>query len=245
MRYKLTIEYDGSRYSGWQVQKDHRSVQGELLAAAAKVFENQQIELYGSGRTDTGVHARGQVAHLDVPADRRLSPEQIQHQLNAELPHDVNVLRVEKAHPKFHARHDARLRTYVYQVSRRRDAFAKRFVWWVRDPLDLRRMRAAAATLTGFHDFRAFGDTEVAGQSTTVDLSRVEVVEDGDRILIYVAGSHFLWKMVRRLVGVLVEVGRGRMAVEDVERFLEPPFPRDPARLTAPPSGLFLEKVEY
>ncbi|HLP93469.1 MAG TPA: tRNA pseudouridine(38-40) synthase TruA [Saprospiraceae bacterium] len=242
-KFKMTLEYDGARYAGWQLQKNDRSVQGELLDAAAKLFGNQPIEVYGAGRTDAGVHARGQVAHLEV-AETRLNPDQIRIGLNDVLPHDINILRVEKAHPKFHARHDARSRSYTYQISKRRDAFGKKYVWWVRDPLDIRAMRDAAARLEGFHDFRSFGATEKAGQSTLVDLDQVEIREEADRIYIHITGSHFLWKMVRRMVGVLVEVGRGRMNGQDVETFLKTDS-REPAKYTAPPSGLFLERIEY
>ncbi len=243
MRFKLTLEYDGSRYAGWQLQKNDRSVQGELLDAAYKVFDTRSIELYGAGRTDAGVHARGQVAHLDVP-NTLLKPEQIQMRMNDELNHDVNILLVEKAAPKWHARHDARSRSYTYQISKRRDAFGKKYVWWVRDQLNLPAMRAAALALQGFHDFRSFGDIEKDDQSTMVDLTKVEIRETDDRIYIHITGSHFLWKMVRRIVGILVEIGRGRMPVETVEMFLDRPS-REPARFTAPPSGLFLEKVVY
>jgi tRNA pseudouridine38-40 synthase len=242
-KFKMTLEYDGARYSGWQLQKNDRSIQGELLDAAAKLFGNQPIEVYGAGRTDAGVHARGQVAHLEL-AETRLNPDQIRIGLNDVLPHDINILRVEKAHPKFHARHDARSRSYTYQISKRRDAFGKKYVWWVRDPLDVRAMRDAAARLEGFHDFRSFGATEKAGQSTLVELNQVEIREEADRIYIHITGSHFLWKMVRRMVGVLVEVGRGRMNGQDVETFLKTES-REPAKYTAPPSGLFLERIEY
>lgn len=243
VRFKLLIEYDGSRYAGWQLQKNDRSVQGELLEAAATVFQTRQLELYGAGRTDAGVHARGQVAHLDVP-DTRLTPEQIRMRLNDQLPHDLNILDVHKVNPRFHARHDARSRSYVYQISKRRDAFGKKYVWWVKDKLDVEAMRRAAALLVGFHDFASFGDVEKEDQSTKVDLTRFDIREDADRIYLHISGSHFLWKMVRRMVGVLVEVGRGRMTEENVRQFLLSPS-REPARLTAPPSGLFLEKVEY
>ena len=239
----MTLEYDGSRYAGWQLQKNDRSIQGELLDAAAKLFGNQPIEVYGAGRTDAGVHARGQVAHLEVP-ETRLNPDQIRIGLNDALPHDINILRVEKAHPKFHARHDARSRSYTYQISKRRDAFGKKYVWWVRDALNVSAMREAAARLEGFHDFRSFGATEKEGQSTLVDLDRVDIREDADRIYLHITGSHFLWKMVRRIVGVLVEVGRGNMTGQDVETFLKTTS-REPAKYTAPPSGLFLEQIDY
>lgn len=243
-RFKLTLEYDGSRYSGWQLQKDERSIQGELIQVATKVFDNQPVEIYGAGRTDAGVHARGQVAHLEV-GNTRLSPDQVRMAMNDALGHAINILQVEKVNPKFHARFDARSRSYTYQISKRRDAFGKKYVWWVRDPLNLSAMRNAAARLEGFHDFRSFGMTEKDVQkSTKVDLYRVEIREEGDRIIIHITGSHFLWKMVRRMVGVLVEVGRGNMAAQDIDLFLKTDS-REPARFTAPPSGLFLEHVEY
>ena len=242
-RFKLTLEYDGARYAGWQFQRNERSIQGELLEAAFKIFETQDVEIYGAGRTDAGVHARGQVAHLEAPVER-MAPDQLLIRFNELLTHDINILRIEKAPPRFHARHDARSRSYVYQISKRRDAFAKKYVWWVRDRLDVKAMAAAAARLEGFHDFASFGDVEKEGQSTMVEMTRVEVREDADRIYIHLTGSHFLWKMVRRIVGVLVEVGRGRMSGQTVEDFLENPS-REPARLTAPPSGLFLEQISY
>lgn len=242
MRYKLTIEYDGTRYAGWQLQKNERTIQGELLEAAFKAFETRQIEIYGAGRTDAGVHARGQVAHLEVPG--REQPEHIKMWLNDLLPHNINVLTVEPANPRFHARHDARSRTYVYQISRRRDAFAKHFTWWVKFPLNLTLMQQAADELVGFHDFRSFGEVEKEDQSTKVEMQFIKIKEDGDRIYITLKGSHFLWKMVRRIVGVLVEVGRGRMTVDTVSSYLQTPS-REPSKLTAPPSGLFLERIDY
>lgn len=244
MRYKLLIEYDGSRYSGWQLQKNDRSIQGELIAAATKIFGAAPIELYGSGRTDAGVHARGQVAHLEIRDDLRLKPEQILMRLNDELSHDINILSVEKTHAKFHARFDAKERTYVYQISKRRNAFAKKYVWWVRDKLNTKVMRQVADELTGFHDFQSFGDISEKGQSTQVELKKIDIAEDADHIFITVTGSHFLWKMVRRIVGTLVEAGRGRLSPDTVISWLEMPS-REPAKLTAPPSGLFLERVVY
>lgn len=244
MRYKLLIEYDGSRFAGWQLQKNDRSIQGELIAAATALFGNPPLELYGSGRTDAGVHARGQVAHLEIRGESRLRTDQIQMGLNDHLPHDINVLLVAKAAPRFHARFDAKERIYVYQISKRRDAFGKKHVWWVRDHLDVAAMKSAAALLVGFHNFRSFGSVPDPTQSTMVEMNRVEITEDADRIYITISASHFLWKMVRRMVGVLVEVGRKNLSNADILRFLEQPSP-EPARLTAPPSGLFLEEVKY
>ena len=125
-RFKLTMEYEGTRYSGWQVQKNARTVQGEILGAARKVFQRDDFELMGSGRTDAGVHAMGQVAHLEVQT--MLAPHIMRMKINDELPADIHVLDISKAQPRFHARHDAEARSYLYHISTRRSAFAKRFV---------------------------------------------------------------------------------------------------------------------
>ena len=135
-------------------------------------------------------------------------------------------------------------RSYLYQVSRRRTAFAKPFVWWLKEPLDLSRMAEAASRFSGMHDFRSFSDDDPEDKSTAVLIDEVRICEDGDLILIRVAGSHFLWKMVRRMVGVIVEIGRGGLPVAAVDEFLRRPS-EVPARLTAPASGLFLERVFY
>ena len=201
-----------------------------------------RFEVYGAGRTDAGVHALGQVAHLDVRT--ALPPESLRRRLNDCLPADIHVLTLEKVPHRFHARHDAIARAYVYQIARRRTAFAKPYVWWVRDPLHLEPMRAAARALTGRRDFRGFTDDDPDEKSTIVEIGRLDVEEAGDAVLVTVEGSHFLWKLVRRMVGVLVEVGRGGLTASDVPLLLADPAGL-PARLTAPPSGLFLARVRY
>ena len=241
-RYKLTLEYAGTRYSGWQIQANARTVQGELHRALTAVLRTDRFETYGSGRTDAGVHALGQVAHLDAAA--LPPPATLVARANDELPADINVLAAERVQPKFHARHSARARSYIYQVSRRRTAFGKPFVWWVKDDLDVARMRDAATALVGLRDFRQFTDDDPDEKSTKAQIDAVTIVEDGDLILIRIVGSHFLWKMVRRLTGVLVEVGRGGLSPGDVPALLTGRSDL-PARLTAPASGLLLEKVMY
>lgn len=241
-RYKLTLEYTGTRYSGWQVQKNARTVQGELHRAIAVVVDGPPLELYGSGRTDAGVHALGQVAHVELAAS--MPPEVFRMKLNDELPSDVHVLAVQPVGRRFHARHGAVSRSYLYQISRRRTALAKPFVWWIKDDLDVRRMAEAAALFRGMHDFQSFTDLDPEEGSTRVLLEGCEVAEEGALVLVRVVGSHFLWKMVRRLVGVLAGVGRGTLAIADVAGFLNARS-GVPAQLTAPPSGLFLEGVYY
>jgi len=241
-RFKLLIEYAGTRYSGWQIQKNARTVQGELLRAVRDATGETPQELYGAGRTDAGVHALGQVAHLDVRT--ALPPESLRRRVNDALPADINVLSIHKAPHRFHARHDAVARAYVYQIARRRTAFGKPFVWWIKEPLDLHAMRAAATALTGRRDFRGFTDDDPDEKSTIVEIGAIAVEEHGDALLIVIEGSHFLWKLVRRMVGVLVEVGKGSLAPGDVAGLLDAPSGL-PAALTAPPSGLFLARITY
>lgn len=237
--YKLTIEFEGTRYSGWQMQSNTpKTVQGRLVAAAREAFG--ECEVGGAGRTDAGVHAAGQVAHMRIR--RRVRPFDIQLELNDRLPPDIHVLQVEAAHDAFHARHDATSRVYLYQISRRRTAFAKPFVWWVRDSLDAAAMQQAAQRLVGMHDFRNFTDRRNAAESTKVLLEFVDIGETGDLILIRLGASHFLWKMVRKIVATLVEVGRGNLDADGVASLLAGEKMVEP---TAPPSGLFLEQILY
>ncbi len=241
-RFRLLIEYNGTRYAGWQVQKNARTVQGELIRAAREVTQRETLEVYGAGRTDAGVHALGQVAHLDVATT--LPAGTLLERLNDALPGDINVRALTVASHRFHARHDAVARRYVYQISRRRTAFGKRFVWWVRAPLDLDAMRRAAGVFQGLHDFEAFSDDRRSEKSTKVLVDDVAIVERGDLVLMRVTGSHFLWRMVRRMVGVLVAVGSGEVKAADVAQLMRGSGEL-PARLTAPASGLFLEAVAY
>jgi tRNA pseudouridine38-40 synthase len=249
MRLKLTIEYAGTRYSGWQIQKNARTIQGEIDRAIREAIGVETFELYGSGRTDAGVHALAQVAHLDLPVGERgpassLPVETLRRRINDTLPSDINILRIDRARHRFHARHDAVARSYIYQIARRRTAFAKSFVWWVKEDLDVGAMRRTAARFVGMHDFRSFSDADPQQKSTKVLVEAFDVHEDGDLILVHIEGSHFLWKMVRRLVGVLAEVGRGALTAERAAALLLEPSPL-PARLTAPAAGLFLERVYY
>jgi tRNA pseudouridine38-40 synthase len=243
-RFKLTIEYAGTKYSGWQIQKNARTIAGEIDRAVRTITGRTDFELYGSGRTDAGVHALGQVAHLDVVT--ALSADALLHALNAGLPDDINILAAVAVPHRFHARYDAVARRYLYQIARRKPASAKAFVWWVRERLDVQQMRRAANAFVGFKDFDAFAEADPtqAGRSTLVLVDRLEVEASGDLVLVAIEGSHFLWKMVRRIVGVLVEVGRGAIAPDGAATLLTSAS-GEPARLTAPAAGLFLERVYY
>jgi len=257
--FKLTLEYDGSKFSGWQQQINARTVQGELILAAQDLFR-AEIDVQGAGRTDAGVHALGQVAHIKLRTATRLAPEQILRDLNSRLPSSIAVVALTSAPPRFHARHDAISRAYFYQISTRKTALAKRYVWWVKEPLETNPMREAAALLAGRHDFAAFRapDPSKPGESTIVVVDSAEIgtagsadgVLDDHLIVFRVEASHFLWKMVRRLAGTLVKIGKGDVTVEQFRALLEPEKRRlqpglDIASWTAPASGLFLEAVKY
>jgi tRNA pseudouridine38-40 synthase len=243
---RATLEYDGGRYRGWQSQVNARTVQGVLAAAVREVL-GEGVRIQGAGRTDAGVHALGQVASLHLSQAPRQPLGPLRRALNDKLPFDVNVLDLREAPPHFHARHDALLRIYRYRISRRRTAFGKPFVWWVKDRLDAAAMERAAARLVGRHDYASFCDNSEGHDSTLVEVSyaRVEVpAETPDLVLFRICASHYLWKMVRRIVGVLVEIGTGRLDEEAVARFFTEKSPKI-AEWTAPASGLFLESVVY
>src|SRR5579862_7521832 len=190
MRFKLTIEYAGTRYSGWQIQKNARTIQGEIERAIQETTGTTSFELYGSGRTDAGVHALRQVAHLDIHTT--LPPDTLKRRINDALPVDIVITAVAPVPHRFHARHDAVARSYIYQLSRRRTAFAKPFVWWVKDPLDFARMQEAGRDFVGQHDFRSFTADDPREKSTEVRVAAVTLREEGDLILIRVQGSHFV-----------------------------------------------------
>ncbi|MFM8532485.1 MAG: tRNA pseudouridine(38-40) synthase TruA, partial [Acidimicrobiia bacterium] len=192
-RYKLTCEYAGTRYSGWQKQKNARTVQGEIERAIGELTRDKTFEFMGSGRPDAGVHALRQVAHLDIR--KPMPAESIRRGINDGLPADIHILSVDTVPHRFHARHSAVARSYVYQIGRRRSAFAKPVVWWVKDSLDLGAMRAAAAQFSGMHDFQSFSDDDPDGKSTDVLVEDGTIAHDGDLSLVSVGGSHFFWKM--------------------------------------------------
>ncbi|HKV40947.1 MAG TPA: tRNA pseudouridine(38-40) synthase TruA [Blastocatellia bacterium] len=257
--WKLTLEYDGTRYHGWQEQKNARAIAGELRSAAGGFFDGP-VEVGGAGRTDGGVHALAQVAHLK--GRRRVTASELLRGINDRLPPDINLIRVEEAPHRFDARHSAVARYYLYQISTRRSAFAKRFVWWVKDPLDLGAMTEAAQLLPGMHDFSAFCDKRIEEErSSLVLVHSAELARHGDLILFRIGASHFLWKMVRRITGMLVEIGRGTASPKDFGAALQPGYSKkgqglrdtpsgtpkklDIAAKTAPASGLFLELVSY
>jgi len=246
--FKALLEYDGSRYSGWQDQKNARTIMGELKKAAKEVFR-EDVEMQGAGRTDAGVHALGQVMHFKVVHPVRDRPAVLVKRLNDLLPADIVILDIEPTRRDFHARHDALSRTYLYQLSSRKQAFMKKYVWWIKEPLDIPAMQQAVGILPGRHDFVCFraDDPSRQDESTIVEVNHAEITTEEEVITFRIEASHFLWRMVRRIVGVLVKVGLHEINQKDLQVLLEGNrTPRmDIAAWTAPASGLFLEEVRY
>jgi len=245
--FKIYLEYCGTNYSGWQEQKNAKTVQGTLIKHIKEVFAstkgtNRFIELIGSGRTDKGVHALEQVAHLKC--ETMLAPEALKMKINDLLPSDINILEIEKAPLNFHARHSAKSRQYLYVISKRRTAFEKKYVWWIKDKLNVDLMKNTAELFKGMNDFSSFADKDTLEKSTLVFVEDITITEKEEKIFLRIKASHFLWKMVRRIVGSLVEVGRGNLLSEDIKFYLKNPS-TELTKYTAPPSGLFLEKVFY
>lgn len=246
--WKNTLEYDGTNYSGWQEQNNARTIVGTLRKSVEEIL-NAPVEIQGAGRTDAGVHALAQVAHMRVKVKRTVHPEQLMRQWNDDLPADISILEFAAASPRFHARHDAKSRSYIYQISQRKNAFAKRHVWWMKEKLDVEAMTRAAKLIEGRHDFTCFRalDPSKPDDSPIVVVDLCEIEQHDDLILFRIEASHFLWRMVRRITGVLVRLGKGEITNADFERLLGAQC--DPSlkvsEWTAPAAGLFLERIRY
>ena len=243
-RYKLTVEYDGSVFSGWQRQENAPSVQ-QTLEAAAEALDGAAVQVIGAGRTDAGVHATGQVAHLDMV--KTLRADKVRDALNAHLrPSPVSVLEAEEADPGFHARFDATGRSYVYRIVNRRADLAldKGRAWRVVVDLDAEAMHAAAQALVGRHDFTTFRDANCQAETPVKTLREISVARVGQVIEIRTSARSFLHRQVRSMVGSLMEVGRGRESVGWIGEILAA-ADRTKCGPVAPADGLYLVGVSY
>ena len=255
--WKLVLAYDGTDFFGWQVQPDRATIQGTLADAIAAVT-GERVLPQGSGRTDAGVHARGQVASFCLTAS--IPAASLVRALNRRLPESIRLLSAEPAAAEFHARHSARAKTYEYRIFRGEicPPWTARFAWALNWPLEVERMQEAAEQVMGTHDFSSFAasDPDFAARrdedngAGSGDVDNVRTVfesnwnAEGDLLLYRVRGNGFLHHMVRNLVGTFVDAGRGRVKPEDVARILEARS-REQAGPTAPARGLFLDSVEY
>jgi tRNA pseudouridine38-40 synthase len=243
-RYKLTLEYDGAPFAGWQIQSGQKTVQGVLIAAV-EAFSGEKVQLQGAGRTDAGVHARAQVAHVDLAKD--WDTDTVRDALNAHLrPHPVAVLAAEKAAPDFNARTSAVKRHYLYRIVNRRADLALDLgrAWRVPRPLDAAAMHAAAQALVGKHDFTTFRSTECQAKSPVKTLDVLDVARAGDDVTVRAAARSFLHNQVRSMVGSLVMVGEGKWSADDLARALAA-RDRSACGQVAPPDGLYLMQVDY
>lgn len=235
---KLVVEFDGTKYAGWQYQPRSRTVQGELESATSKVLQ-KKVTVYGCGRTDAGVSARAYVANVHI--DSPLSIERLRLAVNHFLPDDILVMSIEEAKPGFHARHSALGKTYLYRLVRRKSPLRRRHAWEFWFKLDVEKMSKSARRFEGGRDFRAFCQTR--DQDGICHVRHVRVSASGDEVLVTVEGDRFLYKMVRRIVGALVACGSGRLTQKDIRAALAgkpfPPFQTAPAR------GLLIDSVEY
>jgi tRNA pseudouridine38-40 synthase len=243
-RYKLTIEYDGTPFRGWQVQADAPTVQGALVAAVVSLT-GEQVSVNGAGRTDAGVHARGQVAHVDLR--KEWDTDTIRDALNFHLrPSPIAILAAERVADDFDARFSARKRHYLYRIFNRRPDLTLEAgrVWRIPRPLDVAAMHGAAQRLVGKHDFTTFRSTECQAKSPVKTLDRLDVTRDGDEVAVMASARSFLHSQVRSMVGSLVAVGEGRWSACDLSDALAA---RDRARCgpLAPPEGLYLLRVDY
>ena len=250
--YRLLLEYDGSRFNGWQKQGAQQTREGVRTVAGSLEHALHEaglriVTLGGSGRTDAGVHALGQVAHLHLEARNAPRPGELRRILDSALPQDIAIRDVRTCPPRFHARHDAVDRTYLYQISRRRSAFGKPWIWWVKRGLDLDRLSRAWMAFEGEQDVSAFAELDIEEDGLSRIL-RCEVAEAGSLVLLRVRATHFFRRQVRRMVGAAVACALGE---EEPRRILEDlRNPTEAANLgwgakAAPASGLFLERVRY
>ena len=246
MNYKAVIQYEGTRYRGWQVQGNtDQTIQGKLETLLGRMA-GEPVEVHGSGRTDGGVHAAGQVISFRCKVS--MSPQEIRGYMNRYLPEDIAVLSVEEAAPRFHARLNAVRKTYVYTIwnSEIPNVFGRRFMTRIGEPLDVERMRGAAGHLCGEHDFLAFSSLNPRRfkKSTVRRLDEIRIEQKEAVIRICFTGDGFLYHMVRILTGTLVEVGLGLRSPEEMDLLLKSGSRADAGRLM-PPEGLTLLSVEY
>jgi tRNA pseudouridine38-40 synthase len=243
MVLKLTIEYDGGNYSGWQLQPRHDSIQGRIEAALERIFA-APVRVFGSGRTDAGVHARGQVASISIP--RPFDAAELQRALNSILPPDIVVLDIAVAPEEFDPRRAARSRVYEYRVLNRQvaSAFDYRYSWLVRDQLDLAAMNRAAQIFVGEHDFAAFRSLGTEVRTTVRRVISSEWTRAGDVLVYRVEANSFLRHMVRAMVAAMIDVGRGKLTPDQIAAILAG-RDRGAAPANAPPGGLYLVEVRY
>ncbi len=241
-RYFLELAYTGKNYHGWQRQPGAVSIQ-EALEERMSLLLREKIELTTAGRTDAGVHAKQSFAHFDMEADWDL--KLLKHRLNSFLPHDIAIQNIHRVTPTAHARYDALSRTYRYIIVTEKNPFMYDFAWHVREPLDLVVMQAASEILLQYENFRSFSKVKTDVKTYICHLSQAKWFQtDNHRMEFVITANRFLRNMVRAIVGTLVEVGKGKLRPESMHEIIQARN-RNMAGPSAPPQGLYLEKVQY
>lgn len=242
--FKLTISYDGTRYLGWQKQKkeNDKTIQGKIENIISKMAE-AKIEIFGSGRTDAGVHANSQVANFTL--DTKMSANEIKTYINKFLPEDIVITEVKEVDERFHSRYNVKNKTYLYRIYTQEEhpIFQRKYVYHVPKKLDLEKMNEAAVLLIGKHDFKGFSSRNIK-KSTVREIYSIQFEKTKEEILIYIKANGFLYNMVRIIVGTLIEIGLNERNVLDIHRILEKKD-RSLSGITAPAQGLTLFDVEY
>lgn len=241
-RYFIELAYNGTRFNGWQIQPNATSVQGNLEKALSTKCR-EKISILGAGRTDTGVHARFMVAHFESELDQLDHPD-FAYKLNSFLNRDISIFRIYKVKSGAHARFDALSRTYHYYITGRKDPFSQETAWFFRHPLNVTKMNEACAVLFDFIDFTSFSKLHTDVKTNNCKIYEAIWTEKGDQLIFTIKADRFLRNMVRAIVGTMVEVGQGKISVEDFRAIIEKKD-RGSAGISVPPQGLFLTEIEY
>lgn len=244
--FKITIQYEGTRYQGWQRQDStNNTIQGKFEAILTKMTGLDFVQVDGSGRTDAGVHALGQVANFKIDTD--MTAKDVMAYMNQYLPEDIGVIAIQEMPERFHSRLNAKGKTYRYRIwnTELPCIFARRYVYEILEELNLETMRTAAAYLIGKHDFKAFTSTKKSKKSTVRTIDFVEIDRNDNEVVITYSGDGFLYHMVRILTGTLIEVGLGQRAPASMQVLLEKDATRDMAGMLVPAKGLCLMEVQY
>lgn len=241
MRYFITFSYQGSSYHGWQRQPDASSVQ-QTLEEALKLFLKEDVSLVGAGRTDTGVHAKVMVAHFDTQQSFEI--EELIYRLNAYLDESIAILSIVEVKADAHARFDATSRSYEYWVVQQKNPFLAQAAYYITHPLDVNRMNEAAALILEHKDFECFSKSNTDVHTYLCDVTRAEWVFEGERLVFHVSANRFLRNMVRAIVGTLLEVGKGKMSIDEFKAVLDSKDRRN-AGPSVPAKGLYLTTIQY
>ena len=241
MRLRLLVEYDGTDYAGWQIQKGLRTIQGEI-ETALKIIVKKTVRITGAGRTDAGVHARGQIAHLDIDMLQNL--KKLQNSLNGILSSDICIKEIDRVNDDFHARYSAAAREYCYLLTRKPSALLRNLSWYVPYTLNVKQMREATSFIIGKHDFRSFCRVVSTVKNHYCNVQEAKWIEKSETLKFIIKANRFIHGMVRALVGTLVDVGRGKLNGDDFKEILLTRN-RIHAGQSAPAKGLILEKIYY